>query len=82
MGGVRRQRFGPLFDHKTHTNVKFKFVLRFIKRNEDAMRADSLTKKLEVNSVNDFWKEIKRMNCVKTSLPAQTGGVSGSEEIT
>lgn len=77
MGGVR-----PLFDHKKHTNVKFKFASRFIKRNEDAVRADSLTKMLEVNSVNDFWKEIKRINSVKTSLPAKTGGVSGSEEVT
>lgn len=75
-----RQRFGPLFDHKKHTNVKFKFASRFIKRNEAAVRADSLTKILEVNSVNDFWKEIKRINSVKTSLPAKTGGVSGSDE--
>lgn len=75
-----QQRFGPLFDHKKHTNVKFKFASRFIKRNEDAVRADSLTKILEVNSVNDFWKEIKRINSVKTSLPAKTGGVSGSDE--
>lgn len=39
-------------------------------------------KKLQNNNQNDFWKEIKRINNCKTSLPTNISGVGGSEEIT
>lgn len=46
------------------------------------MRSDSLARKLRNNNPNDFWKEIKRMNNCKTSLPTNIDGVTDSEEIT
>ena len=45
------------------------------------MRADSLARKLQINNVNDFWKEIKTVNNSKVPLPSNIDGVSGLEEI-
>ena len=74
-------RQGPLFENKKLTNSKFKSALRFIKRNEDMMRSDSLARKLQNNNVNDFWKEIKTIGNTKTSIPSNIDGVSGMDEI-
>lgn len=50
-------------------NLNFKHALRFINRHEDFPRAESLAKKPHSNFPTDFWKEIKRMNEKKMSLP-------------
>ena len=41
---------GHLFEWKKQTNANFKYALRFIKRQENTMRADALAKKLQNNS--------------------------------
>uniref|UniRef100_A0A671UZC4 Reverse transcriptase domain-containing protein n=1 Tax=Sparus aurata TaxID=8175 RepID=A0A671UZC4_SPAAU len=69
------------FEHKKRANANFKYALRFIKRNEKTMRADSLAHKLQNNSHNDFWKEVRMLNNCKTSLPSNIDGVSGADEI-
>ena len=76
-----RHKHGPIFEHKKRANANFKYALRFIKRNENTMRSDSLARKLQNNSPNDFWKEVRIMNNCKTSLPSNIDGVSGSEKI-
>ena len=76
-----KHKYGPLFEYKKQANARFKYALRLIKRNENAMRSDSLAKKLQNNNPNDFWKQIKRMNNCKTSLPTNIDGVSGPENI-
>lgn len=48
-----RKRHGPLFKHK-RMSANFKYALRFIKRNEDTLRSNSLANKLQSNSVQDF----------------------------
>lgn len=53
-----RPRQGPVFEHKKLTNARYKYAIRFICKNEQAMRADSMAKKLIGNNVNDFWKEV------------------------
>ena len=73
-------RSGPLFEHKKHTNAQFKYALRYIKRNENILRSDSLARKLQLNSVNEFWKEIRVINNSKTPLPSSIDGVSGPDE--
>lgn len=45
------------------------------------MRADSLAKKLEIRLVKEFWKDMKTMTSVKTSLPANIDGVSGLRKL-
>ena len=76
-----KPRQGPVFESKKCTNSNFKCALRYIKRNEKIMRSDSMAKKLQNNSVNDFWKEVKYINNCKTSLPSNIDGVCGPAEI-
>ena len=61
-----RPRQGSLFEHKQATNAKYKYAVRFIKKNEDTLRADSLARKLHNNSCYDFLKEVKVINSCKT----------------
>ncbi|XP_027883670.1 uncharacterized protein LOC114150994 [Xiphophorus couchianus] len=77
-----KQRHGPLFEYKKQANANFKHFLRFIRRRENTMRSDSLARKLGNNNVKDFWKEIKKVNNCKTSLPSTIDGVTGVKEIT
>ena len=58
-----------------------KYAVRFIKRNEQAMRANSMAKKLQQNNANDFWKEVKVINNSKVPLPSSIAGITGSENI-
>ena len=53
-----RPRQGNLLESKVSTNAKYKYAIRYITKNEQALRADSLAKKLLDNSVVDFWKEV------------------------
>ena len=39
MAGKPRQ--GPIFEYKKSTNAKYKYAIRFIKKNEQCLRADS-----------------------------------------
>lgn len=71
----------PCLKIKKYTNARFKHALRFIKRNENTMRSDSLARKLQRNNVNDFWKEVKAIHNCKTSLPSNIDGVRGAEEV-
>lgn len=73
-------RHGVLLELKKRINAKVKYALRFIKKNENTMRVDSLAKKLR-NSLTDFWKEVKVMNNSKIPLPSDIEGVSGPEKI-
>jgi len=76
-----RNRQGPLFEAKKRANANFKYALRYIKKNENSMRSDSLAYKLHNKCYNDFWKEVRGMNSNKVSLPANIEGVSGSDAI-
>ncbi|ELU11326.1 hypothetical protein CAPTEDRAFT_210610 [Capitella teleta] len=73
-------RQGHLFELMKATRARFKYALRFIKRNESAMRADSLAMKLTCNNDREFWKEVKMMNNSRTPLPNNIDGYTGSTE--
>ena len=76
-----RPRQGTLFEHKKLTNAKYKYALRFIKRHENKMRADSLARKLRDNNPYDFWKEVRVMNNCKSSLPSNIEGACEPAKI-
>ena len=65
---------GPLFELKNKANARFKYALRFVKNNENTMRADSIASKLQNKSYNDFWKEIRYMNNSKSPSPTNIEG--------
>ena len=60
---------GDLFELRRVSNARYKYALRFIKRNEADMRKKSLGNKLADSDSRDFWKEIKGVNNAKMPLP-------------
>ena len=74
-------RQGPLSDMKNRAKARFKGATRFIRSNEDALRKESLAKKLLCKNDKAFWKEIKLMNNSNLSLPNVVDGVTGSHNI-
>lgn len=74
-----KARYGPEYEHKKCANARFKFAVCFIKRNEQAMRANSMHKKLLQNNLYEFWKEA--VNNSKTPLAASPDGISGAENV-
>ena len=46
-----KNRLGSLFEFKERANARFKYALRFIKNNENVMRADSIAHKTQRNSL-------------------------------
>ena len=66
---------------KNKTKARFKGAMGFIRRNEDALRKESLAKKLLCKKYEAFWKEIKLMNNSNMSLPNVVGGTTGSNSI-
>ena len=74
-------RQGPLSDMKNRAKTRFKGAMRFIRSNEDALRKESLAKKLLCINDKAFWKEIKLMNNSNLSLPNVTDGVIGLHNI-
>lgn len=44
-----KARHGPEFDRKKWANARFRYAVRFLKRNEEAMRANSVAKELRQN---------------------------------
>uniref|UniRef100_A0A8C6PWR0 Reverse transcriptase domain-containing protein n=1 Tax=Nothobranchius furzeri TaxID=105023 RepID=A0A8C6PWR0_NOTFU len=76
-----KPKSGSILESKKAANVKFKNAVRYIKRNEQTMRANSLANKLKNNDVSEFWKELKRSCISKQLLPASINGVSGDKNI-
>lgn len=76
-----RPRQGPLFEHKKHANALYKYAVRFICKNEQAMRADSMAKKVISNNATDFWKEVKVLNNCRMPPPCTIDGISGVDNI-
>ncbi len=72
---------GPECEIKKKAVARFKYAVRYIKRNELTLRANALARGMQQNDVNDFWKEVKIMNHSKIPLPSSMEGVSGSVNI-
>ena len=79
MAGKPRQ--GPELEHKKLANAGFKYAVRFISKNEQVMRADSMANNFMSNNTTDFWKEVRALNKCKPSLPCNVKGISGTENI-
>ena len=53
-----KPRQGLVHDLFVKSKHRFKLALRYITKNEDALRRESLAKKNSQLNSNDFWKEI------------------------
>ena len=76
-----KPRQGPIHDQHVRCKSRFKYALRFIKKNENMLRKEALAKKLADLNPKAFWSEINNMNNCKTPLPTSIEGVSGGEQI-
>ena len=76
-----RPRQGPDLEYKKLTNARYKYAVRHVQKNEQAIRADAMARKLLVNDITSFWKEVKLMNRSNTVLPCTVEGVSGTDNI-
>lgn len=63
------------------TNARFKYAVRFISKNEQALRADAMANKMFCNNISDFWKVVRSLNCSQPSLPCTVEGISGEDNI-
>ena len=64
-----KPRQGPLFHEFARSKAKFKYTLRYISRNEDLLRKESLAKKLSQSDPKYFWSDISKLSNNKTPLP-------------
>ena len=80
-GETGSPRQGVLFDMKNRATARFKGAMRFIRKTEDALRKESLAKKLLSKNDKQFLKEIRLMNNSKMSLPNVIDDVTGSDAI-
>ena len=51
------------------TRARFKYSLRFIKQHENRLQSESLANSMSSENPDKFWKEVKKINSVKTPLP-------------
>ena len=77
--GASRQ--GPLFNELTRSKARFKYAKRYIDRNEDLLRKESLAKKHSQSNSKDFWLEVKSLNNSKMPLPSSIGDANCPNDI-
>lgn len=77
----RKARHGPECKIKKTANARFKYAVRFIKRNEDSVRSNSMAKKLQQNRTYEFWKEVKAINNSKMPLLSSISSITGFETV-
>ena len=75
-------RQGIIHDMYVKSKRRFKCALRYIKRNESALRKESLARKLAQLSTNEFWREVSSINNSKVMLPSSIENATGVNEIT
>lgn len=64
-----RPRQGPLFEYKKYTNAKYKYAVRYVKKYEQPLRADSMARKLLCKNTKTYWKGVRQANNCKLSRP-------------
>lgn len=76
-----KPRQGPLFREFSRSKAKFKYALRFITRNENLLRKESLAKKLAQTNTKNFWNEIASINNCKVPLPSTIDNANTPKDI-
>ena len=64
-----KPRQGQIVDLMQQSRARFKYAIRAVKQKQNALRRESLAKKMTINSNCTFWKEIKKIINVNTPLP-------------
>ena len=77
--GAPRQ--GSLFTELNRSKARFKYAKRFIDRNENALRKESLAKKHSESNSKNFWSEVNSINNSKMPLPNTIGDANTPNDI-
>ena len=64
------------------SRIRFKYVLRQCRANEEMMRADALAHSLSSRDSTSFWKDVGKMANSKVPVASQVENAVGSYEIT
>ena len=76
-----KPRNGPIYEAMRTTRAHFKYALRFVKKQEDNARADSLARDLYDNDVDGFWKAVHKMNACNNVQANVIDGITGQDSI-
>ena len=74
-------RQGIIHENYIRARARFKYAVKYIKKNEEKLRKESMAKNLANKDTTEFWKEIAKSNNCKTPLPDQIDEAKGSENI-
>ena len=80
-GTSQKPRHGPIYEAMKTTKVQFKYALRFVKKQEDTARADSLARDLNEYDVDSFWKYVHKMNACNNVQANVNDSITGHENI-
>ena len=76
-----KPRQGPIHNIYIQSKRRFKYTLRIINKNENALRRESLAKKMSSLNQREFWKEVNNINKSNVPLPSSIENVTGSDNI-
>ena len=77
-----KPRSGWLYMNMYKTRAVFKQALRYCRRHDEQMKADSLAKSVENTDCKKFWKDVNKVSCKKaTSHVNKIGTCVGEREI-
>ena len=74
-------RQGIVHQNYIKARARFKYAGKYIKKNEDKLRKESMAKNLANKDTKEFWKDIAKSNNCKTPLPDQIDEAKGSDNI-
>ena len=74
-----KPRQGPIHDIYLQSKRRFKYAIRFINKNENTLRRESLAKKMSNLKQGDFWKEVNSINKCNVPLPSSIENATGSD---
>ena len=79
---IGRPRTGDVHDDMRVSRLRFKYVLRQCRANEEMMRADALAHSLSSRDSTSFWKDVGKMANNKVPLASKVENAVGNHEIT
>ena len=74
-------RQGIIHENYIRARARFKYAVKYIKKNEDKLRKESMAKNLANKDTVEFWKDIAKSNNCRTPLPDQIDDAQGSDNI-
>ena len=77
----KKPKNGPVFELMQRTRAQYKYAIRFCRKNEKRIQADTLASSLSGRNYNSFWKTVSRTVAPNATYPSKVGSAVGSDEI-